>query len=55
MSEVKPPRYNLDQVLAEIAEDRKVDRSAKRILTQDDIRRLVEENRRRRETGQEAS
>jgi len=44
--------YDLDSLLAEIAEDEKVDREARRILSQDDIRRLVEDSRRRREASQ---
>ncbi|MCX6925216.1 MAG: hypothetical protein NT154_18695 [Verrucomicrobia bacterium] len=46
--------YDLDFLLAEIAEDEKIDREAKRILSQEDIKRLVEESRRRREMEQKA-
>jgi hypothetical protein len=49
MLEADKPRFNLDAILAEIAEDEKVDLGAKRLLSQEDIRRLVEESRRRRE------
>jgi hypothetical protein len=42
-------QFNLDDVLAEIAEDQKVDREARRLLSQDDIQKLIEESRRRRE------
>lgn len=55
MTENGSAHYNLDQVLAEIAEDQKVDRGAKRLLTQEDIQRLVEESRLRRETERDAT
>ena len=48
MPEVKQPRFNLDALLAEIPEDELACRAAPRILSQDDIRRLVEESRRRK-------
>jgi hypothetical protein len=54
MPDPTPPPYNLRELLAEIDADEKVDRAARRILTQEDIRRLVEETRRRhREANQE--
>jgi hypothetical protein len=48
MPEVPRPRFDLDALLAEIREDELVCRPAPRVLSQDDIRRLVEESRRRR-------
>ena len=49
------PLFNLDTLLVEIAEDEKADYQAKRILSHDDIRRMVEDSRRRRQTaGQKA-
>jgi hypothetical protein len=48
MLEVKQPRFDLDALLAEIPEDELVCRTAPRVLSQDDIRRLVEESRRRK-------
>jgi len=48
MPEVEHPRFNLDALLAEIIEDEQVCRTAPRILSQDDIRRLIEESRRRK-------
>lgn len=48
MPEAKQPHFDLDAILAEIPEDEKVCRAAPRILTQDDIRRLIEESRRRK-------
>ncbi len=50
----KSTTYDLDALLAEIAEDEKVDRDAGRMLSQEDIRKLVEESRRRREAEQAA-
>ncbi len=47
--------FDLDALLAEIAEDELVDREAKRILPHDDIQRLVEANRRRRDAEPPAS
>jgi hypothetical protein len=56
MPEPEIPPFNLERLLAEIAEDEKVDRAAKRILSQVDIQRLVEESRRaRREAERESS
>jgi|WetSurMetagenome_2_1015567.scaffolds.fasta_scaffold977083_2 hypothetical protein len=54
MPDTDPLLYDLDSLLAEIAEDEKIDREAKRILTQEDIKRLVEESRRRREMEQKS-
>ena len=54
MPETKQSPYDLDALLAEIIEDAKVDREARRLLSQDDIRQLVEESRRRREAEQKA-
>ncbi len=55
MPEPEPTFYDLDTLLAEIAEDEKIDRAAKRLLSQEDIQRLVEESRRRRQqAGKEA-
>jgi hypothetical protein len=45
------PLFNLDALLAEIAEDEKADCQAKRILSHDDIRKMVEESRRRRQAA----
>jgi hypothetical protein len=47
--EPKPPRFDLDALLAEIPQDEAVCRTAPRLLSQDDIRRLIEESRRRKE------
>ena len=55
MSEAFPERYDLDAMLEEIAADEKVDREARRILSQEDIRRLVDETRRRRESASSPS
>jgi hypothetical protein len=56
MPEAKQPRFDLDALLAEIPEDEQVCRTAPRILTQDDIRRLIEESRRRKkQTRSQAS
>ena len=41
-------RFDLDALLAEIAEDEKVCRTVPRILSQEDIRRLIEDSRRRK-------
>lgn len=49
MPKAKQPQFDLDALLAEIPEDEKVCRAAPRILTQDDIRRLIEESRRRKQ------
>lgn len=49
MQDKARPLFNLDAVLAEIAEDEKADCQAKRILSHDDIRKMVEESRRRRQ------
>jgi hypothetical protein len=49
-----PSPYDLDSVLAEITADERVDHAAKRILSHDDIQRLVEESRRRRKAAEEA-
>ena len=54
MPETKQSPHNLDALLAEIIEDAKVDREARRLLSQADIRQLVEESRRRREAEQKA-
>jgi hypothetical protein len=48
MPEAKQPHFDLDALLAEIPGDEQVCRTAPRILTQDDIRRLIEESRRRK-------
>lgn len=40
--------YDLETVLAEIEHDEAADRMAKRMLSQEEIQRLVEESRRRR-------
>lgn len=53
MSNPDPVFLDLDALSAEMAEDEKVDRHAKRVLSQEDIRRLVEEKRRHRETGRD--
>ncbi len=52
MPDTDPPPFNLDALLAEIAEDEKVDCEAKRTISQEDIRRLVEESRRRRQAAE---
>ena len=52
MTQPEPTLYDLDTLLAEIAEDEKADRGAKRILSQEDIQRLVEESRRRRQEAE---
>jgi len=54
MSEKHAPQFQLEAMLAEIAEDEKVDRAARRLLSQADIQRLIEESRRRREAGNKA-
>jgi hypothetical protein len=46
MPETDPPPFNLDALLAEIAEDEKGEYGAKRILSQGDIGRLIEERAR---------
>jgi hypothetical protein len=48
MPEAKQPQFNLDALLAEIPGDEQLCRTSPRILTQDDIRRLIEESRRRK-------
>ena len=53
MPDTKPSPFDLDAVLAEIAEDEKVDCESKRILSHDDIRQLVEESRRRRQAAEQ--
>lgn len=53
MSNPEPEFLDLDALFAEMAEDDKVDRQAKRMLSQEDIQRLVEEKRRHRETASE--
>lgn len=56
MPEVKLTRFNLDALLAEIPEDELVCRTAPRILSQDDIRRLIEaSSRRKKQTGSKVS
>lgn len=54
MPDSEPAPYNLDALLAEILEDEKVDRATRRLLSQEDIRKLVEESRRRREAERKA-
>lgn len=49
MPEPKQPCFDLDAMLAEIPEDEAVCRAVPRILSQADIRRLIEESRRRKE------
>ena len=49
MEHTKQPRYNLDTLLAEIPEDEAICRAVPRILSQADIKRLIESSRRRRE------
>ncbi len=49
MPESKPQRFDLDALLAEIPEDEAVCRAVPRILSQADIRRLIEESRRRKD------
>lgn len=51
MTEKNAPLFQLEAMLAEIAEDEKVDRAARRLLSQADIQRLIEESRRRREVA----
>jgi hypothetical protein len=46
--ELKQQRFDLDALLAEIPGDEQVCRTVPRILSQDDIRRLIEESRRRK-------
>jgi hypothetical protein len=46
MPEAKRANFDLDAMLAEIPEDEAVCRAVPRILTQADIRRLIEESRR---------
>ena len=48
MPEANPLRLSLDALLAEIPEDEQVCRTPPRILSQDDIRRLIEDSRRRK-------
>lgn len=55
MQNPDPPLYDLDALRAEIAEDELVDREARQMLSQDDIKRLVEESRRRRGAERKAS
>ena len=45
----KSHRFDLDALLAEIPEDEAVCRAVPRILSQDDIRRLIEDSRRRKQ------
>lgn len=47
MKETDPIHFDLDALLLEIVDDQEVDREARRMLSQDDIQRLVEESRRR--------
>jgi hypothetical protein len=49
MPEHKQPQFNLDALLGEIPEDEQVCRTSPRILTQDDIRRLIDESRSRKQ------
>lgn len=49
MEHTKQPRYNLDTLLAEIPEDEAICRAVPRILSQADIKRLIESSRLRRE------
>jgi len=54
--EAKLRHFDLDSLLAEIPEDEAVCRAVPRILSQDDIRRLIEDSRRRKEqAGPKAS
>ncbi len=55
VSDPKQTPFDLDALLGEIPEDEQVCRAAPRILSQDDIRRLIEDNRRRKkQTGSKA-
>ena len=49
MPKLNPYHFDLDALLAEIPKDEAVCRTVPRILSQADIRRLIEESRRRRE------
>ena len=49
MPEHKHQRFDLDALLAEISEDEAVCRAVPRILSQEDIRRLIEDSRRRKQ------
>jgi hypothetical protein len=49
MPEAKPLRLSLDALLAEIPEDEQVCRTPPRLLSQADIRRLIEDSRRRKQ------
>jgi hypothetical protein len=54
--ELTQPRFDLDTLLAEIPEDEQVCRAVPRLLSQDDIRRLIQDSRRRKkQTGSKAS
>ncbi|HOW64925.1 MAG TPA: hypothetical protein PK256_06525 [Verrucomicrobiota bacterium] len=55
MSDHEHLPFDLDAMLSEIADDQKVDREARRLLSQDDIRRLIEKSRRRETNGNEAT
>lgn len=48
MTDTDKPKYILDDLLAEIVEDEIADRDARRIISQDDIKRLIVESRKRR-------
>jgi hypothetical protein len=56
MGDSDKPLFDLDSMLFDILEDEKVDRSARRLLTRDDISKLIEEKRRlRREPSRRRS
>jgi len=48
MANSDAPLFDLDSLLFDIMEDEQVDRSARRLLTRDDIKKLIEEKRRLR-------
>lgn len=49
MQKTNNARFDLDVLIAEIREDEKVCRAAPRILSQEDIRRLIEDSYRRKQ------
>ena len=51
MPEHKHQRFDLYALLAEISEDEAVCRAVPRILSQEDIRRLIEDSRRRKQAS----
>ncbi len=48
MANSDTPLFDLDSLLFDIMEDEQVDRSARRLLTREDIKKLIEEKRRLR-------